>query len=147
MPKTLVVAIAAPMLLIGAAYPKDDKADHADATAYSAPSTGPVTYRPCRPGRGDDRCIQLYERGVRTAYAQWRRERSDTGPRTRLAMGGPDDEAAAAPRPRQRQARRCIEENDAAHHDRHSDHPSAATAIGEPDEPARDGYGGETRGM
>ena len=46
------------------------KLGDSDATAGTSPgATGgpiePVTaYPPCRPGRGDDRCIQLYERGV-----------------------------------------------------------------------------------
>jgi predicted Zn-dependent peptidase len=42
------------------------------AAAAAAPAAGspamqsaPSTYPPCRRGRGDDRCIQLYERGVR----------------------------------------------------------------------------------
>jgi len=39
----------------------------------------------CRPGRGDDRCIQLYERGVRAAFAQWSAGRSQVG------MGGPEE--------------------------------------------------------
>jgi hypothetical protein len=39
----------------------------------------------CRPGPGDDRCIQLYERGVSRAYAQW------SAGRTQLGMGGPEE--------------------------------------------------------
>lgn len=41
-----------------------------DSTAGTTPGAigGPIepvtAYPPCRPGRGDDRCIQLYERGV-----------------------------------------------------------------------------------
>jgi hypothetical protein len=34
-------------------------------------AAAPQRYRPCRRGPGDDRCIQLYERGVRLAYARW----------------------------------------------------------------------------
>jgi len=37
----------------------------------------------CDPGPGDDRCIQLYEPGVRGAYAQW------SAGRENMAMGGP----------------------------------------------------------
>ncbi len=46
-------------------------------------------YRPCRPGRGDDNCIQLYEGRVRAAYA----------PRAaaRPAIGGPIEGPAAYP--------------------------------------------------
>ena len=37
----------------------------------------------CDPGPGDDRCIQLYEPGVRGAFAQW------SAGRDQVAMGGP----------------------------------------------------------
>ncbi|MDB5667136.1 MAG: hypothetical protein JWL74_86 [Alphaproteobacteria bacterium] len=37
----------------------------------------------CDPGPGDDRCIQLYEPGVRGAFAQW------SAGRENVAMGGP----------------------------------------------------------
>jgi hypothetical protein len=54
------------------ALPQSDDAKPAGNDAGSDASPGavggpiePVTaYPPCRPGRGDDRCIQLYERGV-----------------------------------------------------------------------------------
>ncbi|WP_166036674.1 hypothetical protein [Sphingosinicella sp. YJ22] len=52
----------------------------------------------CDPGPGDDRCIQLYEPGVRGAYAQW------SAGRERMAMGGPyepvtSDKAAVGAEP------------------------------------------------
>lgn len=37
---------------------------------------------PCAPGPGDDRCIQLYEPGVRAQLASWKQDE-------KLAMGGP----------------------------------------------------------
>jgi hypothetical protein len=43
----------------------------------------------CDPGPGDDRCIQLYEPGVRGAYAQW------SAGRERMAMGGPLEAVSA----------------------------------------------------
>lgn len=53
-----------------------------DLAATAAPAAA-VGYRPCRPGPGDDNCIQLYEPGVREALASWT-------PRTEaVAMGGP----------------------------------------------------------
>jgi hypothetical protein len=112
------------MLLIGAAYPKADKVDPAEA--MFAPTAGPLTYRPCRPGPGDDRCIQLYERGVRAAYARWQRERGPE-PRRRevAAVGGPLEDAGPAPRARE-------ESRDHRCHD---------------DDIARSGGGGEARGM
>jgi hypothetical protein len=34
-------------------------------TGMGGPEEAAADYPPCSPGRGDDRCIQLYERGVR----------------------------------------------------------------------------------
>lgn len=112
MKKLLPIAVAAPMFLIGAAHP-DYRAGYYPAAgpapvAALPPVEGPVTYRPCRPGRGDDRCIQLYERGVRANYARWLRDHGVTRERTEVAavehrrpaaVGGPE-EAAASPRRR-----------------------------------------------
>src|SRR5688500_9433467 len=77
MAKVLILALSAPLLLIGAAYP--DKKPGAPPEYYpedveAGVAAAPVTYRPCRPGPGDDNCIQLYERGVRTAYSRWLRD-------------------------------------------------------------------------
>ena len=83
MSKLLALSLAAPFILIGAAHPGPDS-----HPTSSSPEAGPLTYRPCRPGPGDDRCIQLYERGVRASYAAWQRQ---GGARARLAMGGPDE--------------------------------------------------------
>ena len=44
-----------------------------------------AAYPPCRPGAGDDHCIQLYEPGVRAQLANW--DRSASGAES--AMGGP----------------------------------------------------------
>lgn len=82
MSKLLALSLAAPFLLIGAAHPGPDS-----HPTSASPEAGPLTYRPCRPGPGDDRCIQLYERGVRASYAAWQRH----GGARRLAMGGPDE--------------------------------------------------------
>lgn len=51
----------------------------------AAMASDQTTWPACRPGPGDDRCIQLYERGVRGAYAQW------SAGRSQLAMGGPEE--------------------------------------------------------
>ena len=99
MARLLVLAASAPLLLIGAAYPGDKPGDvYADEPALV--EEAPVTYRPCRPGPGDDRCIQLYERGVRTAYARWLRDHEVGEPRTQVAMGGPEEPVAHHPRTR-----------------------------------------------
>ena len=47
-------------------------------------------YPPCRPGPGDDNCIQLYEPGVRTSLAAWNQPTGGLGDgQTATAMGGP----------------------------------------------------------
>ena len=99
MKNVLPLAIAAPMLLLGAAYPKDKDEGYAPA-GIVAPAPEALTYRPCRPGRGDDRCIQLYERGVRASYARWLRDRGIERAPTQVAMGGPLEERAHRPRRR-----------------------------------------------
>jgi len=55
---------------------------------------GPIEaqgYPACRPGRGDDNCIQLYERGVRDELAAYK---ASDGPA--IGMGGPFEPAADA---------------------------------------------------
>ena len=54
-------------------------------------ATRPATqnYPACRPGPGDDNCIQLYEPGVRTALASWNRPTGGLAGETQTAMGGP----------------------------------------------------------
>ena len=49
--------------------------------------TAATGYPPCDPGPGDDRCIQLYERGVHSALAQWKGTEAEVG------MGGPYEPA------------------------------------------------------
>ena len=115
MNKMLALAIAAPAMLIGAAYPDRPATMAAAPGAAPLDPPAPVTYRPCRPGRGDDRCIQLYERGVRASYARWLREHGvpATAARTEVAQAAPPRRAqvaavggpvepAAAPRERRR---------------------------------------------
>ena len=114
MARMLVLAAAAPLLLIGAAYPGDKPgAIYGDDDDYVAEA--PVTYRPCRPGPGDDHCIQLYERGVRASYARWLRSH-DVGEEPRqVAMGGPLEPAAHHPRRRHhaRNEERCRDHGEA----------------------------------
>jgi hypothetical protein len=96
MNRVLVLAVAAPLVMIGAADPKGTKL--ADGAETAATADAPITYRPCRPGPGDDRCIQLYERGVRASYARWLRDRGHgPAPAQVAAVGGPV-EPAPAPR-------------------------------------------------
>jgi len=66
------------------------------AAADPAPRPAAQYYPACRPGPGDDNCIQLYEPGVRAALTRW------TGPtgEAATATGGPyepvDDVAGTA---------------------------------------------------
>jgi hypothetical protein len=66
------------------------------AAASAAPNMGvggPIEaqgYPACRPGRGDDNCIQLYERGVREELAAYKASGES------VAMGGPYEPAADA---------------------------------------------------
>ena len=117
MNKLAVLSLSAPLLLIGAAYPKIEKSagTYEDAGAYADAGyadEAPVRYRPCRPGPGDDHCIQLYERGVRASYARWLRHH-DAGERPReVAMGGPD-EPVMRPRRRHHADMRCEDGDEA----------------------------------
>ena len=137
MAKVLVLALSAPLLLIGAAYPPEkpgaEAIPYADETADEMVEA-PVTYRPCRPGPGDDNCIQLYERGVRSAYARWLRDHGAEGTERRVAMGGPVEPAPV------HHARRRHHDADAPdrcmdRHPRHRDGPRR-----------HDDYDGEVRG-
>ena len=54
-------------------------------------------YPPCRPGPGDDRCIQLYEPGVRAELASWNRETGGLADGSAVtAMGGPYEPVEAS---------------------------------------------------
>jgi hypothetical protein len=60
----------------------------ATATAMGGPFEAAADYPPCRPGPGDDRCIQLYERGVGQSLAMAK------GAESNVAMGGPFEPVA-----------------------------------------------------
>jgi len=107
MKKPVLLAALSAFVLIGAAYPAAPKLDYVIDLDGGGTAARPATqWRPCR-DRRDDRCIQLYERGVRASYAQWRHAHGET----RLA--------AARPRPHRRHAElalaaRCAEPATAA---------------------------------
>ena len=111
--KVLATAFLAPLLLNGAAYPETAKDSDAGLAPAQESTMGSVNYRPCRPGPGDDNCIQLYERGVRGSYAQWLRAHDAQPAPTQLAMGGPEPRASA-PRHSSNAAHdpRCVENDD-----------------------------------
>jgi hypothetical protein len=88
---------------VGAAVPKEktqlgyDLEVGATGGPYEAAAAAPAPhnvsgYPPCRPGRGDDRCIQLYEGRVRAALPRAAVRRAE-----RPAMGGPIEGEASYP--------------------------------------------------
>lgn len=112
MQSLLILAFAGPLLLIGAAHPGSGAAGDGGAAAPAAAAE----YPPCRPGPGDDRCIQLYERGVRASYAEWRRSGDATA--TRVAMGGPATHSAHHRHAPGAESRRAHDGQHAQRHDR-----------------------------
>jgi hypothetical protein len=68
-------------------------AEVAAATGMGGPIETPMGWRTCEPGPGDDRCIQLYERGVRPALAAWKATDDNVG------MGGPLEPAETGAKP------------------------------------------------
>lgn len=84
------------------------------AAADNAPRPAAHNYPACRPGPGDDNCIQLYEPGVEVALASW------TAPTGGLALPGEETMMASA---------------EAA--------DETATGVGGPYEPVEAGYSGD----
>ena len=79
MKKSLLVAASALLFSVGAANIGDPKLEyHEDLIAGMVdwedlePRPARGNYPACRRHRSDDRCIQLYERGVRESLAQWK---------------------------------------------------------------------------
>jgi hypothetical protein len=61
-----------------------------------APQPAAQNYPACDPGPGDDRCIQLYERGVRERLASWDRPTGGLlDEPSQTAMGGPFEPVSA----------------------------------------------------
>jgi hypothetical protein len=54
-----------------ATMPADQAMPMRTAALDLTPRPATANYPACHPGPGDDNCIQLYERGVRTALASW----------------------------------------------------------------------------
>lgn len=59
------------------------------AAADTAPRPAAQNYPACRPGPGDDNCIQLYEPGVQVALAGWTQPTGGLAGGDATAMGGP----------------------------------------------------------
>ena len=89
----LLVAVGASVPKQEAQLPYDPSVGAIGGPYEAAPAPPAVAgYPPCRPGRGDDRCIQLYERRVRAALPREALRAAE-----RPAMGGPIEGPAAYP--------------------------------------------------
>lgn len=74
-----------------------DTAKADDGPVAEADLTARPDYPPCRPGPGDDNCIQLYEPGVRTALGGWTAPTGGlAGAEAATAVGGPYEPADEA---------------------------------------------------
>lgn len=94
MKKQIALAASCLFLMVGAAYP--DAPKRMEAVDMADTAGAPAVYRACRPGPGDDRCIQLYERGIRAAYARWQDDRAPA-PVRREAVAGVRRDAGGVP--------------------------------------------------
>lgn len=94
MKKSPVIIASALILAVGAAgtqrlrYDATVFANSEQVSQAVGRRVAQLDYPPCVRGVREDRCIQLYERGVRRSYARWRAARSaqasaDTGAATR----------------------------------------------------------------
>ncbi|WP_431852394.1 hypothetical protein [Allosphingosinicella sp.] len=97
------------------------KTDVAMGGPYEPVTASLEGYPPCRPGAGDDRCIQLYEPGVREEVAQWK-----SG--AEAAMGGPYQPADAAPTGKPAADDQAVDHSAMGH----GDEAAAAAAAGKP---------------
>ncbi|HET9429046.1 MAG TPA: hypothetical protein VFO69_11875 [Allosphingosinicella sp.] len=95
-------------------------------TVDLAPRPATQDYPPCSPGPGDDRCIQLYEPGVRAQLASWNRGGGLADSSVKTAMGGPLEPVEASWKGKAGMA-----------------DSSAATAMGGPYEPVEDSMNGD----
>jgi hypothetical protein len=104
--KSLAI-IASALLLAVAAASHDrlryDSSVFADAAVAGAEQAKRVEYPPCKKGVREDRCIQLYERGVKRSYQRWLAAHGRAGPQVAAAEGP----RRAYPRCRGRNDDRC----------------------------------------
>jgi hypothetical protein len=72
--KSLIIIASALLFAVGAASHhrlRYDSSVFADSASPSGARAVRVEYPPCIKGVREDRCIQLYERGVRRGYQRW----------------------------------------------------------------------------
>lgn len=106
--KSLIIIASALLLAVGAASHHRLRYDSTVFAGSGDVSGGPravrVEYPPCVKGVREDRCIQLYERGVRRSYQRWLAAHGRGG--ERVAARGPG-RARAYPACRGRKDDRC----------------------------------------
>jgi hypothetical protein len=104
--KSLAI-IASALLLAVAAATHDrlryDSSVFADAAMAGTEQAKRVEYPPCKKGVREDRCIQLYERGVKRSYQRWLAAHGRGGSQVAAAQGP----QRAYPRCRGRNDDRC----------------------------------------
>jgi hypothetical protein len=93
-----------------------DDSDRAFAVelAGAAPVKVAAHYPPCRRGRTDDRCIQLYERRVRAAYANRGGSQVPVRAAPAEAIGGPIESRSDYPSCSRALTDECIQRFDSA---------------------------------
>ena len=108
MKKSLVIIASALLLAVAAAGSDRLRYDSSVFADTGGPGGGPravrVEYPPCVPGVREDRCIQLYERGVKRSYQRWLAAHGRGG--EQVAARGPT-RARAYPACRGRNDDRC----------------------------------------
>ena len=91
MRKSLIIIASALVLAVGAATTERLRYDSTVFAEARGPTAGPravrVEYPPCVRGVREDRCIQLYERGVRRSYQRWLAAHGRSG--AQVAASGP----------------------------------------------------------
>ena len=108
MRKSLAIIASALLLAVAATATHDrlryDSTVFADQRVTGAPRAVRVEYPPCIKGVREDRCIQLYERGVRRSYDRWLAAHGRSGERAASATPA---RPRAYPRCRSRSDDRC----------------------------------------
>jgi hypothetical protein len=90
MRKSLIVIASALILAVAAATHdrlRYDSTVFTDVRITGGQRTAQVEYPPCVKGVREDRCIQLYERGVRRSYQRWLAQNGRGGQQVASAQG------------------------------------------------------------
>jgi hypothetical protein len=101
------------------------------AAADVTPQAAAQNYPACRPGPGDDRCIQLYEPGVREELASWTQPTGGFAGAsdTQVAMGGPYEPVADSASETERLNQQALADSNRAIQTAQADEPIDDSAI------------------